>query len=514
MESRTKNATRNIVFGIVLKVYQIIVPFVIRTIMIYFMGIEYLGLNSFFISVLQVLNLAELGVGSAMVFSMYKPIAKKNNEKICALLKLYKNYYRLIGTIILIIGLLITPFIPYLIKSDIPSNVNIYIVYILNLLLTAISYWLFAYKNSILQAHQRLDITSKITLFSNSIQYILQIIVIIFFRDYYIYIIISLITQVVNNLTTAYVSNKMFPNYKPYGELDKKEIKKINKRVKDLFSSRVGAIILNSSDSIVISSFLGLSMLATYQNYFYIVSALYGITVVFLNSFTAGIGNSLIVENEEKNYKDLNKITFLMTWGYGLISCELLVLFQNFMTLWVGEAFLLKYGIVVLLVLYYYIYSEIQILCTYKDAAGMWHSDRLRPLVTGIVNLITNIILIHFIGLFGVVLSTIISLIFIGYPWLVNSLFKEVFKKEGLKKEYLLHLGKYTLTSIILGIILTLMSRLIIINNTIISFVLKGALVFLFYNIIWILLYKKTDIYQKSMEKINYILRKNVGRKK
>ena len=135
---RTKNATNNIIYGTILKLYQILVPFLIRTIMIYFLGVEYLGLNSLFTSILQVLNLAELGVGNAMVFSMYKPIADDNKIKICALMNLYKLYYRIIGLIVLVLGLIVCPFIPYLIKSDIPPDINIYIVYLLNLLVVCV----------------------------------------------------------------------------------------------------------------------------------------------------------------------------------------------------------------------------------------------------------------------------------------------------------------------------------------------------------------------------------------
>ena len=123
--NRIQNATRNIVFGIILKVYQILVPFLMRTAMIYFMGAQYLGLNSLFASVLQVLNLAELGVGSAMVYSMYKPIAEDDNTTICALMNLYRTYYRAIGMLIAVIGAILTPFIPKLISGDVPQGINI-----------------------------------------------------------------------------------------------------------------------------------------------------------------------------------------------------------------------------------------------------------------------------------------------------------------------------------------------------------------------------------------------------
>ena len=88
---RSKNAARNIVFGVTMKLYQILIPFIMRTIIIYFLGMEYAGLNSLFSSVLQILNLAELGVGSAMIFSMYEPIAKDDKIQICALMRLYRN---------------------------------------------------------------------------------------------------------------------------------------------------------------------------------------------------------------------------------------------------------------------------------------------------------------------------------------------------------------------------------------------------------------------------------------
>ena len=205
---RTKNATRNIIFGLVLKTYQIIVPFLMRTAMIYFMGVQYLGLNSLFTSILQVLNLAELGVGSAMIYSMYRPIAEDDNKTICALMKLYRTYYRIIGLIIAIVGCLLTPFIPKLISGEIPNDVNIYILYWLNLAATVLSYWLYAYKNSILQANQRTDVVSKVTLITNTVQYILQILVLWFFKNYYLYVIVMLATQAVTNIFTAIVADK------------------------------------------------------------------------------------------------------------------------------------------------------------------------------------------------------------------------------------------------------------------------------------------------------------------
>ena len=184
---KTRNASRNITFGILLKVYQIFLPFLMRTIMMYTIGVQYLGLNSLFSSILQVLNLAELGVGSAMVFSMYKPIAEDDENTICALLKLFRLYYRFIGIFILIFGILIIPFLPKLISGNIPSDMNLYILYILNLGATVLTYWLFAYRNSVLQAYQRTDVISKITISTETLKYFLQFIVLLIYKNYYFF---------------------------------------------------------------------------------------------------------------------------------------------------------------------------------------------------------------------------------------------------------------------------------------------------------------------------------------
>ena len=141
---RTKNAARNVVFGVVLKIYALALPFVMRTAMIYWLGVEYLGLNSLFTSVLQVLNLAELGVGSAMTFSMYKPIAEDDCDKICALMNLYHFYYRVIGGVVLVGGVAVLPFLPHLITGSIPADINLYVIYLMNLFGTVITYFLFA----------------------------------------------------------------------------------------------------------------------------------------------------------------------------------------------------------------------------------------------------------------------------------------------------------------------------------------------------------------------------------
>lgn len=450
--NRTKNAVRNIVFGMLLKIYQIAVPFLMRTAMIYYMGVQYLGLNSLFSSILQVLNLAELGVGSAMVFSMYKPIAEDDKTTICALMRMYRTYYRIIGAVIGVIGGLITPFIPYLIKSDLPAGLNIYALYLLNLAATVLSYWLFAYKNCLISAHQRNDIGSKIQLVTNTIQFGIQLVIIIYIRNYYLYLIVMLAMQVVTNICTAIVANRMFPAYVPEGRLDPTVTKKINGRIRDLFTAKLGGVVVGSVDTIVISAFLGLTVLAVYQNYYFILSSVIGFISIVFGSCTAGIGNSIIVESKQKNYDDLKKFTFIISWITGTCVCCFACLYQPFMELWVGKELMLEFSAVICFCIYFFVFEINQLLNTYKDAAGIWHEDRFRPLVTAIVNLSLNLLMVQFLGVYGIILSTVLSMLFVGMPWLLHNLFTILFDKKELYV-YLLRLGFYAAVSFVVCLV-------------------------------------------------------------
>lgn len=502
--NRTKNAANNIIFGTILKLYQIIVPFLIRTAMIYLLGVEYLGLNSLFTSILQVLNLAELGVGSAMVFSMYKPIAEDDETSICALMKLYKIYYRVIGLVVLVLGVMICPFIPKLIKNDVPTDMNVYVLYILNLMATVFSYWLYAYKNCLLQAHQRTDITSKITIIVNTIMYIVQIVLLFVFRNYYFYVIALLLGQIAANVTTAFVVDKMYPKYKAIGNLHKNQIKEINKRVKDLFTSKLGTVIINSADSIVISAFLGLTVLAIYQNYYYILTAIIGIVGVVFSSCTAGIGNSIIVESKEKNLSDLRKFTFIIAWISGFSAAALLCLYQIFMEIWVGSDLLLDFSCVVCLVIYFFVYEINALLNLYKDAAGIWHKDRFRPLVTALANLTLNLVLVNFIGLYGVLLSTVITMLGIGMPWILYNIFTEIFKADP--KKYIGRLIFYAIITVIVVSITYSICNLIK-GNSMIIMIIKAIVCFVVSNILYFIIYRNLKEYKDAKKLVFKMLK-------
>ena len=494
---KTKTASRNITFGVALKIYQIIVPFLLRTALIVYLGAEYVGLNSLFISILAVLNIAELGVGNALVFAMYKPIAYDDSKTICALMKLYRLYYRIIGTIVLVSGLIIVPFIPKLIKGDVPADVNVYVLYLLNLGATVLSYWVLSYKNSILVAHQRTDIQSKVILGVSTVQYLLQFVALIAFRNYYYYLIIALASQIVINIVTAIVADKLYPNYKPKGKLEKSEIKAINSKVKDLFAGKIGSVIMINVDSIVISAFLGLVMLGKYNNYYYVVNSLVGLFTVFFNGIRSGIGNSLLLDSKNKNYDGFKIVTFITFWVIGFCCACLAALYQPFMYLWVGKKLMLEYGMVVLFCLYFMILELGFSMDTYKDAAGLWKQDKYRKIICAILNLAINLILVQFIGIYGILLSTVLVSFVVDLPWLSQNVFKYIFEKKTT--DYFKFIIKFVIVDILIAAI-TAYACYLIPGNGYLIFGVKMLICLILPNAIMIIIYRKQEEYKKSKQ--------------
>lgn len=485
---KSKNATRNIIYGMLLKIYQMFMPFIMRTVIIYYLGAEFLGLNSLFNSILQVLNLAELGVGSAMVFSMYKPIAENDTQKLCALLNLYKKYYRMIGMLILIVGITIVPILSKLISGNLPAEVDLYILYFLNLLATVLTYWLFAYKNSLLQAYQRTDVVSKVFIVTDTIKYLLQIISLVIFKDYYLYCIVLLSCQILNNIMTAYSAKKRYPNLEPKGKLPKDEQKVINGKIKDLFTTKLATALLSSGDTLVISSMLGLIMLAIYQNYFYLISAVLGCFTIIHTAITAGIGNSLIVDKIEKVKNTFDMLFFGILWLLTFCVGCFLSLMQPFMRIWVGNELMLKNIMVILLVIYFCVYELTQFFSIYKEAAGIWHQDRFRPLVCSIINIILNLIFVQKWGVYGVVLATIISSGCISLPWVIHNVFKYILKEPPFV--YLQRFIKYIFTGIVINILINIVTSRIHLS-LIMELGVKLVLCVIAINIVWSIFFGK-----------------------
>ena len=429
-ESRSKNAKRNIVFGILNRMIMILFPFAIRTVILYILGSEYLGLDSLFSSILSFLSLAELGVGSALVFSMYRPIAEGDADMICALLNLYRRLYRYIGTFIFGAGILLIPFLQKLVKGDCPPDINLYILYLVYLFNTVLTYWMYGYKQSLLTAHQRSDIVSRFSLILQSGMYLVQIAALYLSRSYYLYILWLPVCTAATNLTLSSITDRMYPEYQCRGEISREKQEDIRKKVFALFGTKANSIVLHALDNIVISAFLGLTMVGLYGNYYYIMSAIVSMITIIYNAMTAGIGNSLTVENDSKNFFDFKVLTFANFWLVSFCSVSLLCLYQPFMKLWVKEKNMLDMTVVVLLVIYFYVYQIRKVVLTYKDAGGIWWEDRYRPYIVSAVNLVGNIIMVQIIGIYGVILSTIISML-VSIPIENHTVFRFVFHRSA-----------------------------------------------------------------------------------
>lgn len=485
--ARSENAKKGIMLGSLDHIYRSVVPFIIRTIMMYVLGMEYLGLNSLFNSILQVLNLAELGVCGAMVYSMYKPIAEDDEDTICALLRLYRTYYRIIGTVILGVGLALIPFLPSLIKDEIPKDLNLFVLYLLNLAASVLSYWLFAYKASILQAFGRKDVESLIAIFLNTIKYVSQIIALWVFKNYYAFFVIQFVMQIVSNIYTAVWVDRLYPNYKPKGTPDASLKAAVNAKIKDLFTVKIGDVVNKYADNLVISGRLGIVILGAYQNYAYILTLPLNLIYNFFDSVRSGIGNSLELEVLDKNRKDMFKISFLFLWAITVCMAGLVAVYRHFMYLWVGNSPERTFSdiTVLLLLVNFYVNSVKSLLDLFKDAAGIWHEDRFRPLVVAIVNLVGNIILISFVGINGILVSTIVTVSIINFPWEIRKLFGSVY--GGNAKEYVLFIVEMTVKALLCCVAVYFATFRLPMSG-VLWFIIKGVLSVIVSNACFILL--------------------------
>lgn len=425
--SRTKNAARNIVFGMVNRFVTLVLPFATRTIVLYLLGASYLGIGTLFSSILSFLSLTELGFSSAIIYTMYKPIAEKDYERVGVLLNYYKRLYHFVGFIILAAGTLLLPAVPYLMKGNPPEAINVYVLYYIYLINSVISYFFAGYRQSLLTAHQRSDITSNIVTVVNLIVQFGQILVLYLMRNFYAYAIVPIIGTLTTNFLNMYITKRMYPEVVCAGKIDEATKKSIFKKIGGLFGTKLNSIIVHSADIMVISAFLGLTMTAQYGNYYYIMNAVSGFMGVIYSSLTAGIGNKLVTDSLEDNYSLFKKIAFVNSWLVGFCSICFLCLYEPFMKIWVGDELSLGMPFVLCMVGYFFIYEIQRTILTFKDAAGLWYRDRFRPYVSMIVNVISNFVLVQCLGIYGVVLSTIIAFL-ISLPWANKVLFANLFE--------------------------------------------------------------------------------------
>lgn len=428
-KSRVDNIKLNITSGFFNKIITLIVPFLVRTLILWRLGADFLGLSSLFTSILQVLNMTELGFTSAVVFSLYKPLAEKDNVTICALMQFYKKIYRIIGLVILVIGIVIMPFIKYLIRGNYPSAINVYWLYLMYLSNTVISYLMFAYKSVLLTADQHSGVINNINTIVVVAQGVLQAVVLLTLNSYYIYYLCVILSNVVSNICVAVITKKRYPSYVCNGELDLVQKQKIKKQIYGLAIGKFATTARNSFDSIFLSAFCGLIDVAIYTNYYYIFSALLGIIAMLRNAFTASIGNSIVTENVFHNYLNFKKINFCFLIITDISTICLVVLYQPFMQIWTKGQYVASDLIAILFGVYFFISSAGQVRSMYQEASGVWWELRYYSIFESISNIFLNAILGYKYGMYGIIIATIMTVTIFSLIALGVKLFKMYFEK-------------------------------------------------------------------------------------
>jgi O-antigen/teichoic acid export membrane protein len=430
-----RNVKRNMIANAASSGIRLLFPFLNRTLFLWLLGPAYLGLNGLFGSILGVLMLAELGFGKAVVCSMYKPVADDDTELLCAYLKFYRTVYRCVGAAIFFGGLALLPFLDRLVHGTVPPDIDLHILYVIHLVNTAASYFLFAYRGVVLDAHHRTDVVTNIRTGVSIAQYIAVFLILLVTRNYYHYILATVVFTVMQNILLVSASRRCFPDIEPRGTLPRDIRRRVVSDVKSIFMHKVGGVVTNSTDNLVISAFLGLVAVAAYGNYYYVVTTVSGLVAVVYSSMTGGFGNKIYTESKESNFRLFRKMNRLSMAVVLFCAASMAALYQPFIRIWTkDDPALVMHGLTpVLMVLYFYIMQSRQVLLAFKSAASLWKQDRWKPIVAGIVNLGTNILFVVYLPdeykLDGVIFSTIIGHTMIQIPWESYVVFSSFFGK-------------------------------------------------------------------------------------
>lgn len=448
--ARSRNTKRNIVVGELDKLSGILLPFIVRTMIIHQMGASYLGLTGLFYSIIQMLNLAEMGFGMCITFSMYQPIADNDTRAINALLKFYSRVYRVVGLITGAGGLLVLLFLPALIRSEPPSDINIYLLYLIYLGDACMNCFLFPERKALLAAHQRDDVSGFVHIFTQAGMYILQMICICLARNFYLYALTVPLSTAAYSLLCAYRSTKLLGQYHKEGELERDTYLRIRKQVVGLMVRKAASMSRNAFDSMFISAFLGLEINAVYGNYYYVMDSIVMILAVVKNSMAGGVGNSIAMETVEKNLGDMDRINFLFMWISGWCAICLVCLYQPFMLLWAGSGMTLPAVYALFFGVYFYVLKMGDIRTLYSESVGLWWQARYLSVTEALANVVLNWVLIRLLGLAGIILATMLSYFvfnFIGGAWI---LFTGYFPLAKLRSYFAAHF-KYLCVSAAIG---------------------------------------------------------------
>lgn len=504
---RTRQAIKNIYYNIFNQIITIILSFISRTIFIWGFGVGYLGINGLFSDVLNLLSMADLGFNTAMTYSFYKPLAEKNYTKISQLTNFYKKVYNIIAIAVAILGICLVPFLHYLVKLD--SEVpNLTIYYLLSLSSVVVSY-LCIYKTTILTADQKGFIITKITIITNILKTIFQIISILIWKNYIIYLTIGTIVAIGNNLYASYTASKT------YSFIDEKteDISKLEKRnifinLKSVFLYKVSSVLLNATDNILISALLGTVMVGYYSNYLLLQTKITTVISLIFTSMTASIGNLIVTEEGKKRYEIFKCEQSISFFICGIVIPCYVLLVDEFIKLWLGSSYELGFFVSCAIGLNMYLGCVLQPLWTYREATGLYRKTKWIMVICAGINIVLSIIFGKIFGVFGIIIASAIARIS-TYVWYEpHILFREYFGVH--EKVYYIQLLENAILIMFMILIGKIIANFFNINNFF-EWIQKAILIGMSTLLIVFLLYGRNEgmIVFKSKIK-NYLKRGNI----
>lgn len=456
--SRTTNTIYNFTSSIGGQLITIIMQFVVRTVFINTLGKSYLGINGLFSNILSMLALAEFGVGSAILFKLYEPIAKEDHHRIALLMKFYKTVYRIIGIGVAVVGICLIPFLPNLIKDydKIQSlNINAAFIFILYLMKTVSSYLFFAYKSAIVKANQKEYLLNLINYIFTICTGIVQIICLWIIPNFELYVFILVAQVIFENFACAKLANKMYPyiNQKTEEKIDKKEVKSVFKDCAALFLYKLNGVVLKATDNIILSVFLGLEIVGMYSNYYVFYTTINTLFSKVFNSVSHSLGNLHTTNDSEREYhifKSVNLITAILggTAGVGIF-----VVSNEFVYSWIGSEWILPQPFALLMGIEVFTLAIRVALGKYRTTMGLFQQAKFRPLAGMIINLIVSVVLVNIWGICGVLVGTIVA------DWTTFMWFDPlIIHKYGFKNKYpvscyYFKVLKYILTISLVGLL-------------------------------------------------------------
>jgi len=511
-KSRSEYVVKNATATLAMQVVKNILAFVSRTVFVYVLGAEYLGVNSLFTEILTVLSFAELGIGNAMVFSLYKPLAEKDTEKIKSLMRLYARSYQVIGFVIAGLGVCVVPFLKYIVGDVSYVKENITLLYLLFLSNTVLSYF-FVYKKSLIIADQKNYIVEIYQQVFYAMQVVAQSVFLIITKQFIPYLLITILFTFLNNFFIARKANKMYPclTEKNVQPLEKGEISGIVTNIKALVVYKIGGIILESTDSIFISMLINVITVGLYANYKIVISVFRTIGGQVMNSIVASVGNLNASGSDERKEGVFHEMFYISVWFYGFATVGLCCFLSPLIKVWLGENYIIGFNAVVAACVYFYV-SNMHYPCyTYRTTTGLFVFGKYVPMMAAACNIVLDLVMGKMWGLSGILWATTISRV-VTYelidPFLV---YKRVFHKP-VGKYFLVYFAMTALVcvdgflsyKVISGINLSGFAGLII-----------QAVVFsLVFNAIFLLITFKTKPAQSIVNRLKNILHKATERRR